>query len=253
MILSLIVKLETLLIGVGIFCFLFASRMHKRFPVFSLWPEESKLSVWEMLAWPYSLSFPSWKMNTKKSTTAYNNSSQAKQASSIPFARADLWWHSEDHITDVVMHHMFLPRQLEAMWRAYFPLCLVCILVLTGPPLLHLCGAAPQTLVLAGRLSRLAGNHLSPKAKFEEMYTTHQKEPRNALRVVRPVKRLWEPWGFVGPRTHPDAEAGRQQACSSGLCRMAPSLGNAPPVRGEQGWKGYHCQGILSWKTQMLC
>lgn len=119
---------------------------------------------------------------------------------------------------------MFLPRQLEAMWRAYFPLCLVCILVLTGPPLLHLCGAAPQTLVLAGRLSRRAGNKLC-----EETYTTHHKEPRNTLRVVRLVKRLWEPRGFAGPTTHPDAEAGRQHTCSSGLCHSTPSPGMLLP------------------------
>lgn len=100
-----------LLIRVGISCFSFGSRVHKRFPIFPLWPEESKLSIWEMQAWPYSLSFLSWKMSTEKSTKAYNISSQAKQASSIPFVRASLWWDSEDHMTDLVTHHRYVFAQ----------------------------------------------------------------------------------------------------------------------------------------------
>lgn len=95
------------LIKVGIFCFSFGSRVLKRFPICPLWPEESKLSIGEMQAWPYSLSFLSWKMSTKKSTKTCSISSQAKQASSIQFARANLRWDSEDHITDVIKHHRY--------------------------------------------------------------------------------------------------------------------------------------------------
>lgn len=90
---------------------------------------------------------------------------------------------------------MFLPRQLEAVWRAVFSTLLGVYLVLTGSSLLHLYRAAPQTwqctLIWAGRLSRQAGNNLSPKAKLcEESYMAHQGEPRNTLNVVRLVKRL---------------------------------------------------------------
>lgn len=167
-------------------------------------------------------------MSTKKSTKPYNISSQAKQASRIPSVGENLWWESEDHITDVVTHHRYVFAQTAggSVEGSIFHSAWFVSWFLQEP---HSYRAAPQTwpctLVLAGRLSRRAGSNLSPKAKpCEESYVAHQEEPRNTPSVVRLVKRLWEPWGCGEPRTHPDAEAGRWQAQSSRLCHTTPSL-----------------------------
>lgn len=139
-----------LLIRFGIFCFAFGARVHKRIPIFPLQPEESRLSIWEMQAWPYSVVFLSWKMNTEKSTKSYNISSQTEQASSIILVKANLWWET----------HTFLPRQLEAVWRAVFStLCSVCALGLTGTPTpAPLRGRSPNLVMLQTPWFRLAGS-----------------------------------------------------------------------------------------------
>lgn len=131
------------LIRVGIFCFSFGSRVLKRFPVCPLWPEESKLSIWEMQAWPYSLSFLSWKMSTKKSTKACSIKLSKPAAFHL---QGQIW----DGILWLSITDTFLPRQLETVGQ-YFPLCLVCILVLTGPlPPASLWGSSPNLAMHPG-------------------------------------------------------------------------------------------------------
>lgn len=249
-----------LLIRVGISCFSFGSRVHKRFPIFPLWPEESKLSIWEMQAWPYSLSFLSWKMSTEKSTKACNISSQAKQASSIPFVRANLWWDSEDHMTDLVTHHRYVFAQtaggsvegsiFHSAW---------CVSWFSQDP--HYCistgqlpkpGNAPW-FGLAGSAGRL-GTTWVPKLNCVRNLTWHIRE---SLEIRRMLWGLWKGCedheGLLSPglTQMQEQEGGRHAAhgCAAQLHRC----GNAPPVRGARGWKCCHCQGILSWKTQILC
>lgn len=236
------------LIRVGIFCFSFGSRVLKRFPVCPLWPEESKLSIWEMQAWPYSLSFLSWKMSTKKSTKACSI-----KLSKPAFARANLRWDS------VIKHHRYVFAQTVGDSGAVFST------LLGVYPGSHW---TPPSCISMGQLPKPGDAPwfwLADSAG--ELGTTWVPKLNHARNLIQHIRKslethwvLWGLWkgcesheGLLSPGLTQMQKQEGSRHTAHGFATRLHRYGNAPPVHREQGWRGCHCQGILSWKTQMLC